>query len=796
MSQTSTSSIAENIFKNSFAKTGLMPVFTISIFLSALLLFSVQPMFAKMTLPLLGGAPNVWNTAMVFFQGTLLAGYIYAHLLSKYAPIKWQVVIHALVLIAGVLFLPLAVANGWVAPEKGAPALWLIGLYGASIGLPFFALSATAPLLQRWFSYTDHRHAHDPYFLYAASNLGSLMSLLSYPVLIEPLLGASDQSHFWTLGYYALAIAILCSGVLAFGNKLSLGKAESANFEDQETASNDDINTSAAKITWSNRAIWIALAFVPSSLMLGVTTYLSVNVASAPFVWVAPLAMYLTTFVIVFSTKPLISESFTAKMLPIAVIIGLILSRSHSIPFLILLLLNLFVFFLIALSYHGRLAALRPPVSQLTEFYIFMSVGGVLGGIFNALIAPMIFENVYEYAIILAFSGLLACSQWPNARSVVGDLLFVAVTFIAVGAVILISNNFGVKSGILLSATLMAIYLVTYINQKNALRFVGSLLAIQFVLMPLAPLLLAEGDYEKVFTDRSFFGVTTVEKVERGGFVVHDFVHGNTVHNVQIRDPEFRKVPLAYFAKQGPYDQITQAMQKRSNAPLNIHVIGLGAGTMACYARAQDNMVFYEIDPAIVDMAKNPDYFTFLQDCKPDAGIVIGDARIQIQSVEEGTLDLLIIDAFSSDAIPAHLVTREALALYRTKLKKDGMLFFHTSNRFLDVSSVVLALADDAGLEARELKFYPAKDMPFYDLLSPSTAVVMAPREVMTGTMDAFPGWSRNKANPAVGLWSDDYSHVIGALLAHQRGGSIEPAKTGNNEEEPIIRDGGNPAAG
>ncbi len=767
MSQTKTQLLEQNVFSRAFARAGLMPGFTVSIFLSALLLFSVQPMFAKMTLPLLGGAPNVWNTAMVFFQATLLAGYLYAHFLSKYAPLKIQIAIHAGVLMLGIAFLPLAVANGWTPPDTGAPAIWLMALYGVSIGLPFFALSATAPLLQRWFSYTDHKNAHDPYFLYAASNLGSLMSLLSYPVLIEPMLGVSQQSNIWTFGYYALAIAIVCSGVLSLANRSS-----KAIDTDVSNDSEDNI-VPGLHISWTKRAIWVGLAFVPSSLMLGVTTHFSVNVASAPFVWVAPLAIYLATFVIVFTTKPLISEELTGKMLPLAVVAGLLLGHAENGGFFVQLGSHLLIFFVITLRFHGRLAALRPAADKLTEFYIFMSVGGVLGGIFNALIAPVIFDNVYEYSLVLAISGIAAAGAWPNARSIIGDIGFAVVTFALFAAVVIVIQRFTPEMSILVNVALISAYAVAFLQNGKPLRFVGALLAIQIFMVSIAPSVIEEGNRGNIFTDRSFFGVTRVTKLEREGQLVHQFVHGNTIHNIQFRNPALRSQLISYFSKPGPYGQLMDAMRQRSNAPLEVQVIGLGAGALACYAEPGDRWSFYEIDPAIAEMASNPKYFTYLNDCTPDAPIILGDARLKIQEVEAGTLDLLIVDAFSSDAIPAHLVTREALALYRSKMKEDGIIFFHTSNRFVDVSSVVLTLAADAGLAARELKFIPAEDAPYLELLSPATAVVVAPDGVMAHTFDSFVGWKSNTPNPAVGLWTDDYSHIIGALMAAKNGGTI-----------------------
>ena len=765
------------------AKTGLMPGFTLTIFLSALLLFSVQPMFAKMTLPLLGGVPNVWNTAMVFFQATLLGGYLYAHLLARHAPLKIQIAIHATVLAAGFLFLPLAVANGWTPPDEGAPAFWLMALYAVSIGVPFFALSATAPLLQRWFSYTDHSNAQDPYFLYAASNLGSLLSLLAYPVVIEPMLGVGSQSVVWSFGYYALAIAILCSGVLAMLNKATATiDAPSMSITTAPT-----MNAAAMNVTWTKRLIWIGLAFVPSSLMLGVTTHFSVNVASAPFIWVAPLALYLLTFVFVFATKPLISEETTATLLPAAVVAGVIISYLHDTQFFILLISNLIVFFIIALRFHGRLAAMRPEASKLTEFYIFMSVGGVLGGIFNALIAPVIFSNVFEYGIVLAISGIAAAGRWPNRREALGDLAFAIATFVVMSLFIFVTKRFGDGVSVIVNIMYLSVFVVIYLQKARPLRFVGALLAMELMMMVVAPRVMQDGHNRILFTDRSFFGVTRVDEIERDGHVVHQFVHGNTVHNVQFRDPEMSREMISYFSPPGPWGQIMEIAREQFNGPVNASVIGLGAGALACYAQPGDQWTFYEIDPAIAKMAKNPELFTYLSDCAPEAPIILGDARLKIENEKAHSLDLLLVDAFSSDAIPSHLVTREALALYQSKLKEGGLMFFHTSNRFADVSSVVISIAEDAGLTALEFLFVPEKDQPYYDFVMPAVGVAVGPPEVMATAFAGRPEWAVREPHPAVGVWTDDYSHVIGALIA---GGQMQEVlqDAGDGETAPATK--------
>ncbi len=767
ISKVSAPEIADRLSGGSLIKTGLMPAFTLTIFLSALLLFSVQPMFAKMTLPLLGGVPNVWNTAMVFFQGTLLAGYLYAHFLSRHAPLKWQIGIHAGVLAVGFLFLPLAVTSGWSPPAEGAPAAWLMALYAVSIGAPFFALSATAPLVQRWFSYTNHEHASDPYFLYAASNLGSLLSLVAYPVLIEPLLGVSHQSIVWAAGYYALAIAIVCAGVLAFLNRnvaTHSGRAFGAGSV-TEAAPAKALSRSA---TLKQQLTWIGLAFVPSSLMLGVTTHFSVNVATTPFVWVAPLALYLLTFVIVFAKNPPIRPEIVAQLLPAAVVTGGLMWVLHDVGFFLALFIHLLIFFIVALHFHGILASQRPVTTRLTEFYICMSIGGVLGGIFNALIAPVIFSNVYEYGLILAIAGIAAVGRWPDRKGVLIDVGFAVLTFAVITGVILVLRHLDMKQSLFVNVSILSAYVLVYLQNRRPVRFVAGLLALEIFINFVALRALEDGNRNDLFQHRNFFGVTRVSEKKIDGKSVHQFVHGNTIHGLQYTDPGLRKERLAYYDPRGPFGKFVEVARDYRPGDLDIGIVGLGAGAFACYANPSEAWTFYEIDPAVVEMALDRQLFTYLSDCQPKANIIVGDARLQLQNAPDNSADFIIIDAFSSDAIPAHLITREALALYREKLKDGGVIFFHTSNRFMDVASVVMGIAGDAALDARVMEYSPGEDAKGMDALSAAIGVAVGNPDVMDRMFADHPEWEERTPHPAVGVWTDDYSHIFGALLAGQ----------------------------
>jgi hypothetical protein len=739
---------------------GLAVIFTATIFLSATLLFSVQPMFTKLILPLLGGASNVWNTAMVFFQSMLLGGYIYAHLISKYLPVKAQIAVHSLVTLAGFVFLPLAVPETVVLPESGMPTFWLLGLFGITVGLPFFALSANAPLLQRWFSLTDHRDADDPYFLYSASNAASLIILCAYPVIIEPNLRLGGQTFSWAIGYAALLGMLLLT---AFSLVRRLAPAH----RDVSPVSK------FAAASWRHKAFWVFLAFLPSSLMLGVTTYMTNNIASTPFLWIMPLALYLLTFVIVFSNKPLVTANGLAKLFPWVVILGFVLIMpelsqniggfkiSTAMPPIVKIPLLLTVYFLISLYCHAILVERRPSVSGLTEFYILMSVGGVLGGIFNALVAPVIFNAVYEFILVLALVLFLRPSgiEMPEAGEKPWRLFFIGSAAAALNAVVLLGAGSTTTYVVFITIAIMAVSTIRFDFHRFAKIGLFASLAIVAIVFDLF-------GSDALYKDRSFYSLLSVRAELTSDGIKHEFVHGNTVHNYQLRDPELQHVPTSYYIEGGSIHSSVEALRSVLGGNLNAAVIGLGAGAMACYEQPKDNWIYFEIDPAVVELARNTKYFSYIETCAPQADIRIGDARQKLKAVPIRSLDMIVVDAFSSNSIPAHLVTREALELYRSRMTPEGLVFFHTSNKMLDVTSVVARLSEDAGLTARYIDLAEFPNNPYAEHGSRGTGILMGPYQIMqkvTAGDDRFQGW---RSSRHVKLWTDDYSSVTGTLLA------------------------------
>ena len=740
-------------------------LFTGTLALSALLLFWVQPMFAKMVLPLLGGTPAVWNTSMVFFQAALLAGYAYAHFSTQLLDVRTQSILHLILLVSAFVVLPIVIATGWSPPTETTPVAWLLALLAVSIGLPFFALSATAPLLQKWFAHTSHPDASNPYFLYAASNFGSILALLAYPVLLEPFLGLMDQSKTWTLAYGGLVVLMAACAFLLRRHFVA-DTSHERNIAATELKSNVD---------WKLRVQWMILAFVPSSLLLGVTTHITTDVASVPLLWVIPLALYLLTFVIVFSKRPAIPHKWTVLVHAYLVMIFVISLYVPGLSIGVSLLLHLGMFFVTAMLCHGELAKRRPVTSHLTEFYLWMSVGGVLGGGFNALLAPLIFNSTLEYPIAI----VLGCALRPILAGGRGGRWAMDIILpMVVGAVLLAIfvlapdvDSEWVSAHLMVSVIVgVSIAMVVFSFSPRPLRFALGITVLLFAMNNLTT-----SARPTLVSERNFFGVHTTKLDESGQFVV--FKHGTTIHGAQSVDPEKWRDPLTYFINEGPAGQVFAGLHSEPQA-LSIGIIGLGVGTMACYRRPIDDLTYYEIDASILSVAQDSRYFHYLDECAPDSQTVLGDARLSLAREPDKRFDLLIMDAFSSDSVPVHLITREAIDLYFRKLDNDGLLLIHISNRYVDLEPVLADLSQDAQLTGRIQIFSPAKIDPTAEIeiieaatreyLSkfqyPSVWVLLAENEEALGKIATDQRWRPLETKPGVSLWTDDYSNIIKVL--------------------------------
>ncbi|MGB3271416.1 MAG: fused MFS/spermidine synthase [Xanthobacteraceae bacterium] len=732
----------------------VLALHTAAIFLSALLLFSVQPLFTKMVLPRLGGSPAVWSVAMAFFQTLLLAGYAYAHWLTTLASRRVAVALHLVLLAAAVVTLPLSIAAGWGTPPPSYTALWLFGLFVVSIGLPFFALAANNPLLQAWFARSGHPHGGDPYFLYAASNVGSFLALLSYPVLVEPMLTLRAQNFAWTVGYGLLVVLIAACGVVLLR---APGRIDA------------DVDApSASPPAWRLRLRWVFLAAVPSGLLVAVTAHISADVAAAPLLWVLPLSLYLLTWVLVFLSRPPVSHRVVLALTPLAIGGAVLLIGIGSVYNLPLTLGgHLTCFFVIALACHGELAHTRPPAAYLTGFYVALSFGGMVGGLFTGLLAPYAFSWVAEYPILIAAAVLCRPAGAPRRRLVV-------LWFVLAAAVVALAWPAwrGGEAFVWMEAhrseaiAIAAIVAMLVMLLLPAHRFKGvAATALALTLIHLYP-----GDDGRVETVRSFFGVHKIVTTTDGRYRV--LMHGTTIHGAERLPAAGEAAParpelISYYHANGGIGQAIAAIRARKSAAIRVAVIGLGAGTLTCAAAPGEHWRFFEIDPLMVATARDPRRFTFISACAPDLAPVIGDARLTFADEPDGAYDLVIVDAYSSDAIPVHLATQEAMAIYQRKLAPHGAVLMHVSNRHLDLADVAVGIAAANGL-ASWVHTDETDDSDAY--IFSTTVVLSAAAAADIGTLADTAAWV---LTPPSGdrVWSDDYSNVLGALLRHWRGG-------------------------
>ena len=752
--------------------------FTATVFLSAALLFSVQPLFAKMVLPKLGGSPSVWAVALLFFQAALLAGYCYAHLLIRALPARATGFVHLALCALAIGFLPIALPADVGDPPPGDPYLWQLGVFATAVGLPFVVVAANAPLLQAWFAATGHREGRDPYFLYAASNLGSLLALLSYPLVLEPTLGLQALSMAWAGMFLVLVAALaLCFLVLRRSpgpmavarTSLEAGQIAPSVFE----APADEAARIAARRPprTADRLAWIGLSFVPSALLTAVTTHISTDVASAPLIWVVPLSLYLLTFVIVFRDRAWIPSWVLLPAHLLAVGLALVVMAMHRHGWMLGAATGAAAFFTSALVAHRQLYEARPAPKYLTEFYLWMSFGGVLGGLFSALIAPQLFAEVFEYPLLLALSfacrpgALKPATERSDRLATAFLLVFGVVMFFwlpwAAAKLHLTFNDYGTTAAL---AALFGVLLVFNWRQPYRQLVCATLMFLAVTLLP--------SSVHRGAATRSYFGVYRVAQSEDGQFNV--LTHGTTLHGAQrIRDNQGDPVvdvsPATYYYPASPMAQSVSIIRdglKGRAAPLQVGVVGLGGGSLACLAGEGETWRFFEIDPTVVHIARNGGHFTYLSSCQPDAPVVLGDARLTLAEEKERSLDLLILDAFTSDAVPVHLMTAEALQLYFRKLRDDGVAVLHVSNRYLDLERVLTStIGSIPGLVGVVVSDETADGS--YDQISSTVVVVARTKQALAPFID-LPGASEMPVSTQR-AWTDDYSDILGPLLSKRR---------------------------
>ena len=739
----------------------LMAAFATALLCSAFLMFSVQPLFSKMVLPAIGGSQAVWSFSLVFFQTVLLLGYAYAFALARWASPVLGLAIHGIVLAAGLTALPVIIPVAWAGAAANGEILPLAAVFGLGAGVPVFAISATAPLLQSWFARTGHPQANDPYFLYGASNIGSFAALAAYPFLIEPLTALSWQTGMWRMIYMALVAMILGCGFL------SIGRVENK-VESKDAA--------AAAPALSDRLRWIALSAVPSGLLVAVTAHIATDLVSAPFIWVVPLALFLVTFVIVFQRKPLLSHDrilwfHSAAVAPFA---GALFLQAYAF---INVSIHLLVFFISAMVCHGELVKRRPAASRLTEFYLLMSVGGVIGGIFASLAAPFIFNRIYEYPILLTVVFACRADFWQAVKS--GTRLAALPGLAAIVLIACAATDSGVTGTLndiakeLGNYVVVAVMLATFMAANNRLAQAG------FVAIAVVFTSGFGVSRDSIATVRSMFGVHMVLRQDDGKF--HILAHGTTLHGAQRwQDANGLNVssmprPAAYYYEGGPFVEAINAVRGEAGSLPNVAVIGLGTGALACQQRGNETWRFYEIDKEVIRIARNPEFFTYLAECGEGGGIITGDGRLALAAERPAALDLIIIDAFSSDSIPTHLLTAEAFDLYRSKLKPDGVMLFHLSNRYMELGSVVAAIAKSRGEAAWFNKL--ADGVWPVDAGERQTRpwiAAVARNSGALGVIATDQRWARIDDASLTDPWTDDFSNVLGAIVRMYKVGGLE----------------------
>lgn len=697
-------------------------VFTLTSFIGASLLFIVEPLIAKMLLPEFGGSSSVWTLSTFFFQAIMLAGYLFIHFTSKSGPRRqplWQLGL----VIPALLFLPLSLPAMSSIPTQEPFTRILLTLV-VLVGLPFLVISTTGPLIQKWYSWTNGPRNDDPYFIYAASNSGSFIGLLAYPFIIEPFISLEAQRNLWSVGFVAFLLMVAFCGFIVFRQNHSV----SASLKQAVDKAGEVTEAIVAKLSLKRQFWWIFLAFIPASLQLGLVSYITTDIASFPLLWIVPLTIYLATMIAAFarkSRKPPRWAIISGALFAVASIYVAVFATSVNSLFSILFTMSLFMLTLALVSYaaHGSLAADRPETAYLTKYFVLISLGGAIGGAFNGLIAPFVFKTPVEFPIVLALSLLMLTVFLKDKTH-----RYALVALVTLFAILMASTG-------------------GFSSNKGSI---------------------AQG--------RSFYGAWNVGTyLSDSGEQIREFSHGTTSHGSQIISEDRKGIPTSYYALGGPLSNLVdEALQ---NDQPEITVIGLGTGAMAAYANADTTMNFIEVDQQVIEVAEDPSMFTYLSDAK-DRGAsiksVLGDGRKMAEDIEDGSQDLIAIDAFSSDSIPVHLLTEEAFAIYESKLKPGGIIAVHISNRVFDLEPVVLNNSEKIGFIALTKDGFGKSDslpnesrwMALTDDSSVADrlrAIPKLPVEGESSSESAYDLWIDTPQNKSLS-WTDDHSSVLEAI--------------------------------
>ncbi len=681
----------------STARRGVLLLFAATIFCSAFLLFQVQPLISRFILPWFGGSPAVWSTCMLFFQVVLFAGYLYAHLTSTKLSPRWQAIVHAGLLLAAAVMLPITPDASWKPDASTDPSLGIILLLAACVGLPYFLLSSTGPLLQRWFSL--QAPGASPYRLYALSNVGSLLALVSFPFVVEPAFSSPTQAEIWSWGFRGFALfCVACSVGL-------LRQSPAAVQSGSEAAADDGPAPS-----WGDRLMWFGLAAVASIMLLATTNQVCLDVATVPFLWILPLTIYLLSFILCFDGDRWYDRKTYVALLFVS-LIGVIntLLGGVNISIVLQVLVYLVGLFFCCMVCHGELAAQRPGTRHLTSFYLLLAAGGAIGGLFVGMIAPHLFLGYWEMHI-----GLLACM-----------LITPLIYFRDKASILYRGQSRPAWTTIVLTVCLLSVGLL-----RHARAMLG----------------------ESIAVSRNFYGVLRVaedsEQTRRGLY------HGTILHGMQFLDDERRSIPTAYYGVRSGVGAVLQ--HHHNGEPRRVGIVGLGIGTLATYGTPQDLFRCYEINPEVVRLAE--EYFTFLSDTRAETEVVLGDARLSLEHEPDQQYDVLVLDAFSGDAIPTHLLTREAGNLYARHLRDDGILCVHVSNIHFDLRPVVLGLAEHLGMHAVSVEGAPNKEQGTQQC----HWMLVSRRPIDPAIIAATDGQHQLDNGPI--LWTDYWSNLLSVL--------------------------------
>ncbi|MBA4189140.1 MAG: hypothetical protein C0467_14175, partial [Planctomycetaceae bacterium] len=756
----------------------MLPVlYAVTLFTGAASLFLVQPLVGKLLLPLVGGSPGVWNTCMVFFQAVLLAGYLYAHRATNKLGVRRQALFHLLVL-ATVLFAfkaaiastgsPVPVVTSLLPDDQDYPIFGLVALLSVAVGIPFFVLSTSSPLLQRWFAATGHHSARDPYFLYAASNAGSLLGLLGYPLLIEPRLTLAEQQSL-----FAIAVAVYAA--LVFVCAVTLLRYGATQTVPDNSPEDPEVHGSiaAVHIPAARIARWVFLAALPSSLLLGVTTHVSTNLAPVPLLWVLPLALYLVSFILVFARWPDSVHHVVGQVTPLLLLcVALSLLVDASEPFALIGLLHMGAFFGVCLVCHGELAKDRPAAEYLTAFYFWMSLGGVIGGLLNGLIAPILFHRIgmveYPLAIVLA-AAVRPRSDAPQGEPPLrkSDVLLVCILLTITVVLVLLVPRYVVtplepdeleswpakllRGGLMFGLPAVAVVVLLRRPARYALCLGALFVAGAFDAGRLG---------ETLHMERNFYGVVRVSRSPDGKFI--RLIHGTTIHGQQRADDAQCPQPMTYYSQSGPIGRLFQDLAKRKTKIQRVAVVGLGTGTVSYYAEPGQEWTFFEIDPAVARIAQNPEYFGFLHCCKAKYEIVLGDARRKLTKLPDASFDLIILDGFCSDAMPVHLLTREAFGLYFQKLTPTGVLAVNVTNPHLDLPPLVARTAGSSNSSLTVLEYHDRPGERDRQLGSiESQWMILARSDPARDPVLFDPYWWRRTTVADGPIWRDGFANLL-----------------------------------